>query len=312
MLPKVDIIIPVYNDRACIRDAVASALDQRDVEVHCIVVNDGSTDDTATVLQGSEYFSRLEYHAKENGGVASARNVALANVQGDYCCFLDSDDLLEPDFCRRLIATMQETGARMAYCDHVLVEEFDPSIPLHGQVPQSGRTVDFADLLKGNCFMTPTVLFERQLAEGLFQDESLRYNEDWLFWLDCAAKAGIVAHCAEVLVRVRTRRGGLSARRDLHRDNYLRAVEAIEARFASKFPTQLKCARIVHSDNLRAFGLPGPALKRLFHALRPGRGAGSAVIFALDYLGKKLQKVIRGRRGQSPLDRREIGSSGLK
>lgn len=93
--PLVSIIIPTYNYGRYLAKAVGSCLDQsyRDIEV--IVIDDGSTDDTRSVVEGID--DRLVYVYQENRGVSAARNKGLALASGAFIAFLDSDDYLLPD-----------------------------------------------------------------------------------------------------------------------------------------------------------------------------------------------------------------------
>jgi hypothetical protein len=91
---SVDIIVNNYNYGRFLADAVDSALAQSYPDVNVIVVDDGSTDDSRTILQ--RYRDRVELVLKVNGGQASALNAGFARSKGDAVIFLDSDDLLEP------------------------------------------------------------------------------------------------------------------------------------------------------------------------------------------------------------------------
>jgi GT2 family glycosyltransferase len=91
---SVDIIVNNYNYGRFLADAVDSALAQSHPNVNVIVVDDGSTDDSRTILQ--RYRDRVELVFKVNGGQASALNAGFARSNGDAVIFLDSDDLLEP------------------------------------------------------------------------------------------------------------------------------------------------------------------------------------------------------------------------
>ncbi len=88
--PAVSVVIPAYNAAWCVRKAIDSVLAQdfRDFEV--IVVNDGSTDDTAAVLAG--YGDAIRVIDQPNGGMSSARNAGIRAARGEFIAFLDADD----------------------------------------------------------------------------------------------------------------------------------------------------------------------------------------------------------------------------
>ncbi len=97
-MPKVSVIIPVYNVEKYLRQCLDSVINQtlKDIEIICI--NDGSTDDSLQILE--EYAKkdeRIKVISKENGGLSSARNEGLRRVASELCYFLDSDDYIEPN-----------------------------------------------------------------------------------------------------------------------------------------------------------------------------------------------------------------------
>jgi glycosyltransferase involved in cell wall biosynthesis len=92
--PRVSVIIPTYNRAGLISQAIDSTLQQTFTDYEIIVVDDGSTDDTESVVR--RYGDRVRYAWTPNGGAGHARNVGMAQARGDYLTFLDSDDLLYP------------------------------------------------------------------------------------------------------------------------------------------------------------------------------------------------------------------------
>lgn len=91
--PKVSIIIPVYNGSNYIRDAIGSALSQTYPNLEVIVVNDGSCDNGETEKIALSYGDRIRYFSKENGGVASALNLGIEKMSGEYFSWLSHDDM---------------------------------------------------------------------------------------------------------------------------------------------------------------------------------------------------------------------------
>ena len=95
--PLVSIIIPVYNGTNYMQEAIDSALAQTYGNCEVIVVNDGSTDDGATAALARSYGSRIRYIEKANGGVATAVNLGIKKMPGDYFAWLSHDDVFFPD-----------------------------------------------------------------------------------------------------------------------------------------------------------------------------------------------------------------------
>ena len=88
--PKVSVIIPVYNGEKFIKDSINSVLNQEYDNWECIVVDDGSTDGTASIIKEHE---QIIYLHQGNAGVAAARNLGIKKASGEYLAFLDADDV---------------------------------------------------------------------------------------------------------------------------------------------------------------------------------------------------------------------------
>lgn len=115
---KVTISVPVYNVEKYIRKCLDSLVSQTLGEIEIILVNDGSTDDSGQICD--EYAvkdSRIKVIHKQNGGLASARQVALENAHGEYFICCDSDDWVEPTMYEEMYAKAKETDADMVICD---------------------------------------------------------------------------------------------------------------------------------------------------------------------------------------------------
>ena len=99
MVPKITVLVAVYNAEKYLRDCLDSLVGQTLKEIQVLCVDDASTDHSWSILQ--EYATldkRIEIiHLDKNGGQANARNIALKLAKGLYTCFLDSDDWLSPD-----------------------------------------------------------------------------------------------------------------------------------------------------------------------------------------------------------------------
>jgi glycosyltransferase involved in cell wall biosynthesis len=93
-MPLVSVVIPTYNRAHYLPEAIDSVLAQSYPDVEIIVVDDGSTDHTAQVME--RYIGKVTYQRKQNGGVASARNLGLQFAHGEFVAFLDSDDICLP------------------------------------------------------------------------------------------------------------------------------------------------------------------------------------------------------------------------
>lgn len=107
---KVSIIIPVYNGSNYLREAIDSALAQTYKNIEIIVVNDGSKDDGATEQIALSYGDKIRYFKKENGGVATALNMGIQNMEGEYFSWLSHDDVYYPNKIEKEIEAIKASG----------------------------------------------------------------------------------------------------------------------------------------------------------------------------------------------------------
>ena len=129
MNPLVSVIIPTFNGERYLEEAVISALRQTYKNLECIVVDDGSTDNTPKIINKlSSRDSRLKYFYKVNGGLSSARNFGINKSKGEWIQFLDSDDWLNEDKIRFQLKFFDEfhadcTDDVVLYSDYKVVYE---------------------------------------------------------------------------------------------------------------------------------------------------------------------------------------------
>ena len=99
--PRVSVLIPCYNAGAYLGAALQSVLDQTYQDFEIIVVDDGSTDDSAAVAKAC---SRVRYFHKAHSGIAATRNLAVQQAKGEFVAFLDADDLWAPEKLEKQVA----------------------------------------------------------------------------------------------------------------------------------------------------------------------------------------------------------------
>lgn len=107
--PKFSLILPVYNVQDYLSKCLDSIMEQTLLDFEVICVDDGSKDSSVEVLEEyAKMDSRIKILQKSNGGPSSARNIGMQNAVGEYLCFLDSDDYIQPNFCERIYKEILE------------------------------------------------------------------------------------------------------------------------------------------------------------------------------------------------------------
>lgn len=196
--PTVSVIIPCYNGERYIREAVDSALDQTHSTVQVIVVNDGSTDRTAAILD--EFGDRITIVNQPNRGLASARNAALPVARGEWLAFLDADDCWVAHKLERQLQ-LADDAVDLIYTDRVNVGDRGGLPELHSELFSLYEGDVFFDLLAiGNVITASSVLMRRAAfikLGGFFLGAP--GTEDWDLWVRVAAH-GTIRVCREPLV----------------------------------------------------------------------------------------------------------------
>lgn len=224
----ISIVIPTYNRAAWVGQAIRSVLAQTVVDLELIVMDDGSTDDTASVIGALPADGRLRYVLQENSGRSEARNHGLRLAKGEYIGFLDSDDQLLPDALATQLATFaMQPEAGMTVAGYRVVGD-------QGQALGEFRPWEWADRsdLQGwlfNCFGMPgTVLHRRTWVEhiGGF-DRACEIAEDWDLYLRLAAAGCQTAWNRSIVCAYHRHQGSSIMDIERHHSGAERALEKL-------------------------------------------------------------------------------------
>jgi glycosyltransferase involved in cell wall biosynthesis len=194
--PKVSIIVPCYNQAQYLEDALQSILGQTCANWECIIVNDGSPDETERIAQKwVEKDPRFVYLYKENGGLSSARNFGLIVAKGDYIQFLDCDDLIEVKKLEAQINHLEKnpdlnisvSGYRYFDCDRNNIRILGRNNFIH-EVVFNRYDKDVKEVFNiQNPMVISAPLFRKKDIDMIgYFNEKLSGLEDWDFNFRCA------------------------------------------------------------------------------------------------------------------------------
>lgn len=190
----ISIIVPCYNYGLWLPEALNSARSQTCRNWECIIVDDGSTDNTQEVAEGFVNLdSRFRYLRQDNKGLASARNTGLRAIKGKYIQLLDADDLLPADKIEKHVSVLEANpDIDLVYGRVYVFERYTAAIPdakeIVLQVKQSGTGVKLLEaLIEDNIFLVHCALFKASFIRDIgFFDEGMITCEDWNYWFRCA------------------------------------------------------------------------------------------------------------------------------
>ena len=228
-MPKVDVIIPAYNAARYLPAAIESVITQTFEDWRILLVDDGSTDNTAEVIAPflAQLGPKLRYIRQANAGLPAARNTAIRNSSAEFLALLDADDVWLP---RRLSESLKrfegrpQVGLTYGFNDRIdqegrVIDTFDQR-QKHGE----GRIARYIYMRKVdlNC---PTVTFRRKCVDevGLF-DETLRATEDRDMWLRIALRYE-VALVPEVIAHYRVSPNSMSTDSSRMREAQLQFIK---------------------------------------------------------------------------------------
>ena len=212
-LPTVSVLMPAYNYGRYVRRAITSALEQDYPPelLSVVVVDDGSTDDTAAVVAElvAEHPQRVRLIQQPNSGASGAYNTALAAAEGELVAILDADDVwLAEKTGRQVDELLADPGLGMVFCDMRVVDQHEATVrPSQvGNIGEFPRRA-FARLLCQNVATASSILIRRELARPL--PAEVPYS-DWWFAL-CAAEHHEVLYLSEPLALYREHGANLTS-----------------------------------------------------------------------------------------------------
>ena len=184
-MPKISVIVPVYNTEKYIEKCLNSILKQKNVSYEIIVVNDGSTDDSEQIIKRFEETNPdiIKYYKKTNGGLSDARNYGIDKANGEYLCFVDSDDYIAEELFESLEKYINK-DIELIKSKTIKVDENYKEVdkivgPIFGKL--SGEQ-GFDKLFANDILIEPAWLY--LYKKDLFVRNNIRfpvnkYHEDW-------------------------------------------------------------------------------------------------------------------------------------
>ncbi|MBD3306017.1 glycosyltransferase [candidate division KSB3 bacterium] len=204
--PKVSIVIPVYNGSNYLREAIDSALAQTYRNIEVIVVNDGSNDEGKTEAIARSYSDAIRYFVKENEGVASALNLAIHNMTGEYFSWLSHDDMYYPQKIATQIEYLRQRGDEklILYSDEDIIDQYGNSIGKHIISPADPDNFIFSLLIHRNIGGCSLLIPKQAFTDAGLFDTNLRTTQDYDMWFRLLRYQYQFEHIPEILVKSRT------------------------------------------------------------------------------------------------------------
>lgn len=281
----VSIVVPCYNHARFLPDCIASIRAQSYPHWECLIVNDGSSDNTAEVASAlATQEQRLRVINQENRGLAGARNRGLAEMRGQYVQFLDADDSMAPTKLELQVHALESVlGLGLSWCDYQFAPEGDiravievPGFSTTPRFETSDYCMELAERwetrlsIPCHCFLFDTRLF---MDSGIRFDESLPNHEDWDCWMCVFSLKPELRYVDLKLAVYRVHPGTMSRNMATMRGGFLQAVDR-QMRRANGNPALIEALRRKRCEIRRIYrehsrgAAVKRALQRLFFPIR--------------------------------------------
>ena len=182
----ISILLPVFNSQKYLSSCINSILEQSYGDFELVIVDDGSVDESGQIIKEfASKDSRIKSFYKENeGSISKTRNFLLEKVTGEYFVFIDSDDVIEKDFLKILLETMNKTQSDIVACGFKLV-----NMPVLIKKGYGKKSVDSSKALEemlfsGRFYAVWNKLIKSEKTKNIRFDESLNYGEDLIYFFN--------------------------------------------------------------------------------------------------------------------------------
>ena len=257
--PLVSVIIPCYNSEKYLPTCFKSLDGQTYNNLHVVFVDDGSTDGTLKLIE--EYCAKHPDYtiiSGENRGVASARNLGLQAVKGEYFCFYDADDLIYPEHISLLVKAITENGADTAVCGIYRISERQAEKFNYGKKRHSRKVSAYDNLQALEQFFSQEK-FDFLLMNKIFSSEILResgasfldgtrYGEEgYFFFRYLSACKKTVYYGAKTYVYVQRKSSLMHSAFNESRLDVYKNLDATERKAKENYPTVVPYIRVMRA-----------------------------------------------------------------
>jgi glycosyltransferase involved in cell wall biosynthesis len=229
-MPRVSVIIPTFNCRRFLGQAIESVFAQSYTDYEIIVADDGSTDDTREIE--ARYEGKITYLYQSNRGPSSARNLALSKASGEFIAYLDADDMWYPQKLETQVAFLKtHRDCGFVHSDFATIDETDRVIRRRfnhepsREVPQGACMMD---LLRRCHIQIPTVVERHECLRKIGQfDERIKGVEDYNRWILLAMEGFRLGYIDEALAMYRWTPGSVSSSERRMSEGFLMMFEML-------------------------------------------------------------------------------------
>jgi lipopolysaccharide biosynthesis glycosyltransferase/glycosyltransferase involved in cell wall biosynthesis len=241
----VSVILVNHNYEAYLQQAIDSVFDQTYKNFELIIIDDGSTDDSLSVIKRYEDNPRVRVISQSNQGLAYAKNTGLLLARGEYLVFLDADDYWNADHLEKMYACVSNDDYDIVYCD----SQFFGALTKTWVFPEYNL-----DILKNQNIISSAAMVKRAFIKEhrMNFDRALnnKIGEDWDFWLGCALQGAKIKKCHSTLLNYRVKPQSMMSTSSTL--DYLNSYNYIITKYREEHPDQF-LRHHFYGLNIRSF-----------------------------------------------------------
>lgn len=209
MNEMVSVIMPVYNAENYVEEAIRSVLSQTYQNWELLVVDDGSTDGSASIVKryaGRDRRIRFFQTGSPSGSPVKPRNIGVEAAAGRYIAFLDSDDVWFPDKLQLQLPLFREHAVAVVFSDY---EKMTEDGRCSGRIIRAPHETDYQKLLRGNVIGNVTGVYDTSKVGKVFFRPV--HHEDYILWLSILKKGYVARNTRTVAAMYRLRKRSVSS-----------------------------------------------------------------------------------------------------
>ena len=207
--PLISVILPVYNAEKYLSEAIDSILNQTFTDFEFIIINDGSTDNSSSILQSYQtQDSRIRLFSRENKGIVMTMNEGIDLARGEWLARMDADDIAMPSRFERQLQHLKETSADIC---GAWIEFFGNTKQRIVRYPESDQAIKIG-LLFCSCLAQPTVMLRINIARRFYYNPQRENGEDYDLWVRIAQAGYVMTNLPEVMLLYRQHALQISSR----------------------------------------------------------------------------------------------------
>jgi glycosyltransferase involved in cell wall biosynthesis len=203
--PKVTVLMPVYNGEKYIKEALESILQQTFIDFEFLIINDGSTDNSVSIIKSFNDNRIRLIHNEKNSGLVYSLNKGIGLSNGEYIARMDCDDVSIPERLEKQVGFLNSNPGVSAVSAHIRFMNADGELTGYwdNDINTNNWPEIYSALAKHDCIAHPAVVIRKSVISKYLYRRAQKNVEDWDLWLRMAADGHIIDKINEVLLEYR-------------------------------------------------------------------------------------------------------------